>query len=439
MKVVEMTMPPMGESIFECTVLNWLVKEGDAVTEDDMIIEVATDKIDTEIGSTISGTIEKFLVNEGDIAKIGEPICLIKVANGSQSSQSNTNGSEKSAQDDTYKTTEVAKGIEEQVEQITKNIAPPSPTENNKNRFYSPLVLNIAKEENISSGQLETIKGTGMEGRVTKNDILDFVKNRTNDAPQAQKSTTPETSAPVVRKIEESDTVIEMTRMRKVIAERMVESKRTAPHVTSFVEVDMTPVVNWREKHKRSFESKVGEKITYTPLLIQAVAQAIQQYPMINIQVSGTSIIKKQAINIGMAVALPDGNLIVPIIKNADAYSLVGLTKKVNDLAERARRNELKPEELTGGTYTISNIGSFGNLSGTPIIVQPQVAIMAFGVIQKKVSVIETAAGDVIGIRSKMIISHSYDHRVVDGSLGGLFAKAVSDNLENFDTQKANY
>lgn len=433
MKVVEMTMPPMGESIFECTVLNWLVKEGDAVTEDDMIIEVATDKIDTEIGSTLSGTIEKFLVQAGDIAKIGEPICLVKVGSDIKTESIGSNGETKPKVETVGSITEIAKEIEEQVEQFTQSVSQP---EANKGRFYSPLVLNIASEENISVSQLDSIVGTGKDGRVTKNDMLDFVKKRNTPIVEM---VSPAPVASSQSRTDESDTILEMTRMRKVIAERMVDSKRIAPHVTSFVEVDMSAVVAWREKHKRSFESKVGEKITFTPLLIQAVVQAIQQFPMINIQVNGFTIIKKSAINIGMAVALPDGNLIVPVIKNADSYSLVGLTKKVNDLAERARKNELKPEELTGGTYTISNIGGFGNLSGTPIIVQPQVAIMAFGVIQKKVAVVETAEGDFIGIRHKMIISHAYDHRVVDGSLGGLFAKAVADNLEKFDTQKANY
>ncbi len=433
MKVVEMTMPPMGESIFECTVLNWLVKEGDAVTEDDMIIEVATDKIDTEVGSTLSGTIEKFLVQAGDIAKIGEPICLVKVGSYLKTEPVGSNGETKPKVETVGSITEIAKEIEEQVEQFTQS---PSQPESSKGRFYSPLVLNIASEENISLSQLDSITGTGKDGRVTKNDMLDFVKKRNTPIVETVSPASVTSSA---NRAEESDTILEMTRMRKVIAERMVDSKRIAPHVTSFVEVDMSAIVAWREKHKRSFESKVGEKITFTPLLIQAVVQAIQQFPMINIQVNGSTIIKKSAINIGMAVALPDGNLIVPVIKNADSYSLVGLTKKVNDLAERARKNELKPEELTGGTYTVSNIGGFGNLSGTPIIVQPQVAIMAFGVIQKKVSVVETAEGDFIGIRHKMIISHAYDHRVVDGSLGGLFAKAVADNLEKFDTQKANY
>jgi 2-oxoglutarate dehydrogenase E2 component (dihydrolipoamide succinyltransferase) len=434
MKIVEMTMPPMGESIFECTVLNWLVKEGDSVTEDDMVIEVATDKIDTEIGSSMSGKITKFLVQEGDVAIVGKPICLVEVAGNAENGQEPKD--EKTNSVGTLKTTEIAKDIEEQFELITTSVNNDKKSTDESQRFYSPLVLNIANEENISRQVLDTVTGSGKDGRVTKNDILSFV--------QSQKTvsvSTPEVIEVVkpAPNVAMSDEIIEMTRMRKVIAERMVSSKRIAPHVTSFVEVDMTEVVEWRNKVKSSFQKKNGGKITFTPILIQAIVQAIQKFPMINIQVDGDSIIKKKDINIGMAVALPNGNLIVPIIKNADSYSLVGLTKKVNDLAERARLNQLKPDELTGGTYTISNIGGFGNLSGTPIIVQPQVAIMAFGVILKKPAVVETPAGDFIGIRHKMIISHSYDHRVVDGSLGGLFAKEVADNLENFETEKTNY
>ncbi|MFT6203132.1 MAG: 2-oxoglutarate dehydrogenase E2 component (dihydrolipoamide succinyltransferase) [Spirosomataceae bacterium] len=434
MKIVEMTMPPMGESIFECTVLNWLVKEGDNVTEDDMVIEVATDKIDTEIGSSMSGKITKFLVQEGDVAIVGKPICLVEVAGNAKNGQEQKD--DKVNPVDNFKSTEIAKDIEEQVGLITTSVNENKKSTDESQRFYSPLVLNIANEENISRQVLDTVTGSGKDGRVTKNDILNFVQSQnivSTPTPKVIEVAKPVTSVAL------SDEIIEMTRMRKVIAERMVSSKRTAPHVTSFVEVDMTEVVEWRNKVKSSFQKKNGEKITFTPILIQAIVQAIQKFPMINIQVDGDSIIKKKDINIGMAVALPDGNLIVPIIKNADSYSLVGLTKKVNDLAERARLNQLKPDELTGGTYTISNIGGFGNLSGTPIIVQPQVAIMAFGVILKKPAVVETPAGDFIGIRHKMIISHSYDHRVVDGSLGGLFAKEVADNLENFETEKTNY
>ncbi len=430
-------MPPMGESIFECTILNWLVKEGDFVTEDDMVIEVATDKIDTEIGATVSGKITKFLVNQGDIATIGNPICLVEVAGESNGKDVVSNNQAKTLSSENLNTIEIADQIEEKVElisaEVKSSVVEPG-SESSSRRFYSPLVLNIAHEENISREVLDTIRGSGKDNRVTKVDILEFVKNReVTQTPVVQQSSEPLASAAM------TDEIIEMTRMRKVISERMVASKRTAPHVTSFVEVDMTEVVDWRNKVKKSFEQQNGEKITFTPILIQAIVRAIQKFPMINIQVDGGRIIKKKDINIGMAVALPDGNLIVPVIKNADSYSLVGLTKKVNDLAERARNNQLKPDELTGGTYTISNIGGFGNLAGTPIIVQPQVAIMAFGVILKKPAVVETPSGDFIGIRHKMIISHSYDHRVVDGSLGGLFAKEVANNLETFQTEKTSF
>lgn len=431
MKVVEMTMPPMGESIFECTVLKWLVKEGDVVKEDDMIIEVATDKIDTEIGSPFGGTIDKLLLQEGDVATIGNPICLIKVE-GTASASETIKSVESNGQ--TAPAVEIAKEIEEEVEKITTSLKPVASVESTTDRFYSPLVVNIAKEENISKNTLDTIIGTGKDGRVTKSDMLSFLENRSDVAELPIAS-----PRKIAVQTSVGDEVIEMDRMRKMISERMVSSKRTAPHVTSFVEVDMTGIVEWRNKIKNSFEQKTGEKITFTPILIDAVVKAIQAYPMINIQVDGDRIIRKRDINIGMAVALENGNLIVPVIKNAESYNLVGLTKKVNDLAIRARQNQLKPDELTGGTYTVSNIGTFGNLAGTPIILQPQVAIMAFGVIRKVPAVIETNAGEFIGVRQKMIISHSYDHRVVDGSLGGLFAKAVADNLEKFELEKVSF
>lgn len=404
----------MGESIFECTVLKWLVKEGDHVNEDDMIIEVATDKIDTEIGCSKKGIIEKFLVHEGDIAKIGEPICLIQVEG--DATPKNILPQE------TTEIEAVAAVIENDVNVVLQTVR----TEEESSRFYSPLVISIAKEENISKEELAKITGTGAEQRVTKHDIFAYIANKKvvpKNEPQ-----------PVISSA--LDEVIEMDRMRKMIATRMVESKQTSPHVTSFVETDMTRIFQWRNKIKDEFQAKTSEKITFTPLLIDAVVRAIQDFPMINVQVQGDTIIKKREINIGMAVALPNGNLIVPVIRNADSYNLVGLTKKINDLANRARKGQLEAHELTGGTYTITNIGSFGNLSGTPIILQPQVAIMAFGVIRKVPAVIETPEGDVIGIRQQMIISHSYDHRVVDGSLGGMFARRVADYLENFETNR---
>ncbi|MCP9755014.1 2-oxo acid dehydrogenase subunit E2 [Lacihabitans sp. CCS-44] len=417
MAKVEILMPSMGESIFECTVLKWLVNEGDHVDIDDMILEVATDKIDTEIGSSHSGVITKFLVIDGDVALIGKPICEIET----ESDAVFIRPTEKNqATEDEY------------VDQIEKHfdevISSPSLVASSNTKFYSPLVLNIAKKENISQAELDNIKGTGFEKRVTKDDILNFLNSK-------KQPKTFISEAPVISRTGE-DQIVEMDRMRKMISQRMLESKAISPHVTSFMETDMTPVVNWRLRIKDSFIKEFKENLTFTPILIEAVVNAIKKYPGINIQVSGENIIYKKDINIGMAVALPNGNLIVPVIHQADKYSLSQLAVKVNDLAKRARNNQLKPEELAGGTYTITNIGTFGNLSGTPIIMQPQVAIMAFGVIRKLPSVIETPEGDLIGIRQKMVISHSFDHRVVDGSLGGLFLKEVSDFFENFDTKR---
>ncbi len=422
MALVEMIMPKMGESIFECTVLSWLKNIGERVEADDMILEVATDKIDTEIGSSHSGVIKQFLVQKGEIAIIGNPICIIE-----------TDVTENTAS----KPIDVEPEIKESLPEIEKQIAVASNLATNtelkasisSNRFYSPLVLNIAKEEGITSAQLEAIVGTGLENRVTKDDVLLYLKERLGNVIQV---------APIVPVIERSSTdqIIEMDRMRKMIAERMTESKRISAHVTSFVETDMTNISLWRDKVKGQFKQETSENITFTPLLIEAVVKAIKDFPMINIQIDDDKIIKKGKINIGMAVALANGNLIVPVVHEADSYSLIGLTKKINDLANRARNNKLKADDLADGTFTVSNIGSFGNIAGTPIIMQPQVAIIAFGVIQKKVSVIETPHGDTIGIRQKMIISHSYDHRVVDGSLGGLFVKRVSDYLENFDLDR---
>lgn len=418
-----MVMPPMGESIFECTVLNWLVKEGDEVNEDDMIIEVATDKIDTEIGSTFSGTIEKFLVKEGEIAQIGKPICLIKVA----STESNVADTAQPQ----------VKELEETISSLTQSLlTDKAEIKSASDKFYSPLVKSIAQEEGISMNELDQLVGSGKDGRVTKDDILAYVEAKKQGRQQEQSAKQTNYIEPVKVVSSGNDEIIEMDRMRKMIAQRMVESKQTAPHVTSFVVSDMTKLSNWRDKIKKDYEKKYHDKFTFTPLLIEAIVKALKDFPMMNIQVDGDKIIKKKDINIGMAVALPNGNLIVPVIKNADQYNLIGLSKKVNDLANRARKNQLVPDELTGGTFTVSNIGSFGNIAGTPIIVQPQVGIMAFGVIRKVAAVIETADGDVIGIRQQMILSHSYDHRVVDGSLGGMFAKRVADYLENFDTNR---
>lgn len=428
MALIEMIMPKMGESIFECTVLNWLKNVGDKIEADDMILEVATDKIDTEIGASHSGIIKEFLVQKGDIAVIGKAVCIIEVSGEDTIPQVKVNDETK-----IFDTFEIEKLIDDSVEDFV-NLITTLPTSSksstsSNNRFYSPLVLNIAKEEGVSFEELDKIVGTGLEGRVTKDDILLHVKQ---NIPVS-------VTAPVERIFvaSGSDQIIEMDRMRKMIAERMLESKRIAPHVTSFVETDMTTTAVWRDKTKAKFKHDTGENITFTPLLIEAVVKAIKDFPMINVQVDGDRIIKKAKINIGMAVALPNGNLIVPVIHEADSYSLIGLTKKINDLTYRARNNKLTADDLTDGTLTVSNIGSFGNIAGTPILVQPQVSILAFGLIQKKVSVVETPQGDTIGIRQKMIISHTYDHRVVDGSLGGQFVKRVSDYLEGFEIDRS--
>lgn len=429
MKIVEMVMPPMGESIMECTVLHLLAEEGAKVRIDDSILEVATDKVDTEVPCPYEGTLTKWLVKVDDVVPIGSAVAQIEVADDVVAQDAGlpllVAEEEEVAVAETVALLE--KGLQTAVSRTPEPAYEYAPANAAVNDFYSPLVLSIAREEQIPVDELKVIKGTGLENRVTKDDILSYVEHRRKKAPVI--------AAPATS-LNGSNEIIEMDRMRKMISQRMVESKRISAHVTSFIETDMTPVVGWREHVKAEYRKKTGDSITFTPILIEAVVKAIKDYPMINISVEGDKIIKKKDINIGMAVALPDGNLIVPVIHNADRYDLPGLARKVNDLAKRARENRLKADDLAGGTYTVSNIGAFANLMGTPIIVQPQVAIMAFGAIKKKPAVIETAQGDLIGIRSMMFVSHSYDHRVVDGSLGGLFLKRVNDYLENFDISR---
>lgn len=427
MASVEMLMPKMGESIIEGTILSWLKKEGETIDQDESVLEVATDKVDTEVPSTHAGVLKKILAKEGDVVAVGSPIAVIE-----------TNGAEENVPAAT-KPQEATEAKEELLAVAPENTASLiSPVSDSKeavgdDRFYSPLVQSIAKEEGISKAELSKIPGTGKDGRVTKQDMLNYLEKRTSSGSSVEKSI-PSISEPKVQvSISASDEIIEMDRMRKMIAQRMVDSKRIAPHVTSFVEADMTNIVLWREKNKLAYKEKFGESITYTPFFIEAISKAIRDFPMINISVDGDKIIKKKDINIGMAVALPSGNLIVPVIKKADQLNLVGISKQVNDLASRARNNKLTADDLSGGTYTVSNVGSFGNVLGTPIIMQPQVAIMAVGAIVKKPAVVETPTGDVIAIRHKMFLSHSYDHRVVDGSLGGMFVKRVADYLEEFD------
>ena len=439
MALIEILMPKMGESIVEATILSWLKKPGDRIELEESLLEVATDKVDTEIPSTHAGVLKEILAKEGELIQVGSAIAVIEAA-----------VEEKAAAvvDDQPPALNTMPAPVKSATIQTNGVEHDSVHENvdfkSSNRFYSPLVKNIAKEENITVAELETIPGSGAEGRLTKKDLLDFVQHRklgaTVQAVQKSKGiSTPVAAAstPLVPpSISGGDEIIEMDRMRKMIAERMVDSKRIAPHVTSFVEADVTNIVFWRNKVKNDFQKREGDALTFTPIFVEAVAMAIRDYPMVNIQVDGDKIIKKKDINVGIAVALPSGNLIVPVIRNADQLNLSGLAKIVNDLVKRARNNKLKADDLAGGTFTISNVGTFGNVMGTPIIMQPQVGIIAIGAIQKKPAVVETPYGDAIAIRHKMFLSHSYDHRVVDGALGGSLVRRVADYLEKFDINR---
>lgn len=422
---VELIMPKMGESIMEATILKWLKKPGDKIEQDESVLEVATDKVDTEVPSTHAGVLTEILAKEGEVVKVGAPIAILT---------SEIGESVPTAEPAKTKTTAKPQQAAAAVIPVTSG-SNGSVDYKSSGRFYSPLVRNIAKAESIAVAELETIPGSGQAGRVTKKDILNYVQQRIQGGNATRPSLT--SSTPMVpASINAGDEIIQMDRMRKMIAERMVDSKRISPHVTSFVEADVTTIVGWRNKYKQEYEKREGQSLTYTPIFIEAIVLAIRDFPMINIQVDGDRIIRKKEINIGMAVALPSGNLIVPVIRNADQYNLSGLAKAVNDLVIRARENKLKPDDLSGGTYTVSNVGTFGNVMGTPIIMQPQVGILAIGAIQKKPAVIETPAGDAIAIRHKMFLSHSYDHRVVDGALGGSFVRRVADYLEKFDLSR---
>lgn len=444
MAEIDILMPRMGESVFEGTIIKWFKEPGEMIEEEETLLEVATDKVDTELPSPYGGKLVSLLAKEGDVVEVGKPIARIEtdqVANIATPAPS-TPKSEP--------TPDLSPVIVPESEPIIQqaNISEPTPVQNgtpSKDRFYSPLVLNIARKENLAIAQLENIIGTGQNGRVTKKDILGFVKqlqNGNGSTPSStstpQKSTTFEEKKSknhvlATRSLSGSDEIIEMDRMRKVIAERMLESKRTSAHVTSWVEANVTNIVKWRSKWKKHFIEKEDTVLTYTPIFIHAIVRAIKDYPLINASVEGDQIHVKKDINIGLAVALPNGNLIVPVIKAADQLNIIGLTKQVNILAKKARNNELTPDDLSGGTYTVSNMGSFGNVMGTPIIVQPQIAIMALGAVRKKPAVIETPDGDTIGIRNMMMLSHTYDHRIVDGALGGMFVRRVADFLEKFD------
>lgn len=428
MALVEMVMPKMGESIIEATILSWLKKEGDTITEDESILEVATDKVDTEVPSIYSGVIKKIYAKDGEIVEIGKPIALIET----EEEIKHPLGLDELPDDyenPAFSEIEIPTDVKPSPDNGLNQLSRPE-----QERFYSPLVRSIAKKENISQEELDGIPGSGKKNRLTKRDIMAYLEKKsgikaTSAHIQADKAVSTTVSIPVTAE----DEIIEMDRMRKIIAERMVESKKISPHVTSFIEVDVTNMVKWRERVRTDFLNEHKVNLTYTPIIIEAVVKAIKDFPMINISVDGDKIIRKKSINIGVAVALPDYNLIVPVIKNAEQLTLIGLTFQVNDLAKRARGNQLKPDELTGGTYTITNLGSFGSIMGTPIIVQPQVAILALGAIVKKPAVIETPSGDTIGIRHKMILSHTYDHRVIDGALGSKFVKKVADYLEQFN------
>ena len=435
MAEIEIRLPKMGESVTEATITNWLKNVGDSVAMDEPLVEVATDKVDNELPSEATGVLIKQLFQKDEVAKVGDVIAILSTDGATVNSETNTSE------------VNVKSPAPEPVNGSKSNTAAASAPAvstitSQSNRFYSPLVKSIAQQEGLTQSELDAISGTGSEGRVTKKDLLAYLENRGQKPATAPISAT----APVTSNMAESasiprpavqpsagDEIIEMDRMRKLIADHMVMSKQVSPHVTSFVEADVTNLVNWRNRVKKEFQEKTGENITFTPIFIEAVVRAIQDFPMINVSVNGTTIIKKKDINIGMATALPSGNLIVPVIKNADRLNLVGLTKSVNELANNARNNKLKPEDIQGGTYTITNVGTFGNVMGTPIINQPQVAILALGAIRKVPAVIETPEGDMIAIRQKMFLSHSYDHRVVDGALGGQFVRRVADYLEQFD------
>lgn len=437
MSKFELKLPKMGESVAEATITGWLKEVGDTVDLDEAVVEIATDKVDSEVPSEVEGVLVERFFNVDDVVKVGETIAIIEIAGEAKMAMP------KSEEKDAVEEENVAAKLEENIAEIESSLAQ---MDSPSGKFYSPLVKNIAKTEGVSMEELESIIGSGKDDRVTKNDILAYIENRHKPAqsisvtevqkPKKEslqvksKSSQP---APSVSIRSGNDEIIEMSRMGKLIAKHMVDSKQTSAHVQSFVEVDVTNIVRWRERVKDEFFKREGEKITYTPVFMQAVAKALKDFPMMNISVEGDKIIKKKAINLGMAAALADGNLIVPVIKNADALSLIGMTKVVNDLAVRARSGKLNPDDIQGGTYTVTNVGSFGSIMGTPIINQPQVGILALGSIRKLPSVIETPEGDLIGIRHKMILSHSYDHRVVNGALGSMFVRKVADYLEAWD------
>ncbi len=440
----ELKLPKMGESVAEATITSWLKEVGDTIEMDEAVLEIATDKVDSEVPSEVDGVLVEKLFNVDDVVQVGQIIAVIET-DGDTPIADVTPNLEVISQDEETPVTAI-QHVAETISVAKETVAP---IVSNGDRFYSPLVKNIAKQEGIGQNELDAVPGTGKEGRVTKNDILSYIENKGAksyakvEAPQPTTKVEISQSNGVAKSIPQSpvvssgeDEIIEMTRMGKLVAKHMVDSVQTSAHVQSFIEADVTKIWNWRNKVKSDFEKREGEKLTFTPIFMEAVAKSLRDFPMMNISVQGDSIVKKKNINLGMAAALPDGNLIVPVIKSADQLNLVGMTKQVNDLAERARNNKLKPDDIQDGTYTVTNVGTFGSIMGTPIINQPQVGILALGAIRKVPAVIETSEGDFIGIRYKMFMSHSYDHRVVNGALGGQFVKQVKDYLEAWDSNR---
>jgi 2-oxoglutarate dehydrogenase E2 component (dihydrolipoamide succinyltransferase) len=428
----ELKLPKMGESVAEATITNWLKNVGETIAADEAVLEIATDKVDSEVPSEVSGTLVEILFQVNDVVKVGQTIAIIETEGGSA-----TVSAPVAAAATTVAEPEVTAEI---IKEVSKPIEAAKEVDfSNSDKFFSPLVKNIAKEEGVSIAELEGISGSGKEGRVTKEDILKYVESRkSGNATPAPSAPSPKPVAQVAQPVSVNggDEIVEMDRMRKLISGYMVASVQTSAHVQSFIEVDVTNIVKWRDKVKTAFEKREGEKLTFTPIFMEAVAKALRDFPGMNISVDGDYIIKRKNINLGMAAALPNGNLIVPVIKNADQLNLVGMAKAVNDLGNRAKAGKLKPDDTQGGTYTVTNVGTFGSVFGTPIINQPQVGILALGAIRKVPAVIETPEGDFIGIRQKMFLSHSYDHRVVDGALGGSFVKRVAEYLEAFDANR---
>jgi 2-oxoglutarate dehydrogenase E2 component (dihydrolipoamide succinyltransferase) len=432
----ELKLPKMGESVAEATLTNWLKEVGDTIEVDEAVLEIATDKVDSEVPSEVDGILIERLFNVDDVIQVGQTIAIIETEReASMADKEDSSGvivSEEIGSEE--------KPVKEEIVIIEPQETPSDTPVKSGDRFYSPLVRNIASSEGILQDELDRIPGTGKDNRVTKNDILNYLESRSSErlpvqpTPEPKAPSRPATVTPV--SVNGNDEIIEMTRMGKLIAKHMIESVQTSAHVQSFIEVDVTRIWNWRNKVKDDFYRREGEKLTFTPVFMEAVAKALREFPMLNISVDGDKIIKRKNINLGMAAALDDGNLIVPVIKNADQLNLVGMTKAVNDLANRARANKLLPDEIQGGTYTVTNVGSFGSIMGTPIINQPQVGILALGAIRKVPAVIETSEGDFIGIRHKMFLSHSYDHRVVNGAMGGQFIKSVKEYLEGWDENR---